>query len=102
MVGLLATLGAEGKPLPTMVSLVVTSHETSAFFSVSWGCFATILLGIVVVRMSEEVRVNPQLIQERAPGHPGVPSGLTAAPAHDRYLSWSSGPIPVMQNLDSP
>lgn len=64
MVGLLATLGAEGKPLPTMVSLVVTSHETSAFFSVSWGCFATILRGIVVVRMSEEVHVNPQLIQE--------------------------------------
>lgn len=65
-----------------MVSLVVVSHETSVSFSeegnfsVSWGCFATILLGRVVVRMNEEVHVNPQLIQESPHSHPSVPSGL--------------------------
>lgn len=59
MVGLSATLRAEGKPTATMVSLAVLRHETSVSFSESWGCFATILLGRVVVRMNEKVHVNP-------------------------------------------
>lgn len=84
MVGLSATLRAEGKPTSTMVSLVVVSHEASVSFSeegnfsVSWGCFATILLGRVVVRMNEEVHVNPQLIQESPPVIPVFPVVLTA------------------------
>lgn len=84
MVGLSATLRAEGKPTSTMVSLVVVSCETSVSFSeegnfsVSWGCFATILLGRVAVRMNEEVHVNPQLIQESPPVIPVFPVVLTA------------------------
>lgn len=104
MVGLSATLRAEGKSTSTMVSLVVVTHETSVSFSeegnfsVSWGCFATILLGRVVVRMNEEVHVNPQLIQESPLVIPVFPVVLTSP---NRCLFWSPDTVPAMENLDS-
>lgn len=98
MVGLSATLRAEGKPASTVVSLVVLRHETSVSFSVSWDCFATILLGRVVVRMNEEVHVNPQLIQE-SPLVITVFTEVLTSP--DRCLSWNPDTAPAMENLDS-
>lgn len=98
VVGLSSTLRAEGKPASTMVSLVVLRHETSVSFSVSWGGFPTILLGRVVVRMNEEVHVNPQLIQES----PLVITVFTVVlTSPNRCLFWSPDTAPAMENLAS-
>lgn len=94
ILGISATVVAEGKSIrSSVVDLVVTNHETSVSSCKSWGCF---LLRRAVVKVSEEVRVDPQFTQESFWSYQCSQQRLPTAWAHTTCLPRYPSPGPAM------